>query len=529
METATNQETLKDKFVNAFIKFAKIITSTMGPYGRNVLIRKGDGMHHSTKDGVTVANNLTSDDEIEQMACDMLREVANLTAEQVGDGTTTSICLASSLLENIKEYDETSYNVHELRQEIIDASEQVVQQLIANSNKTIDDFVIRSVAGIASNGNAEIIEILSDIFSQTNGDTTINVKKWVGDKIKYEVIDGYKLNSGYAHPAMITDKFKNEVSYQDSVLFSTNIPIDSGHHLKSIFDAAHNANLNAESMVIICDSIEDSAIGFAVELIQKANVKITIIKAPEMGAHRKNIIEDAGLLAGAKKVPMVENGANLSNLTKDNFGKCVTFMATKNSCTFTIEKRTEEVENKIKQLEIDQENAANDISKQQIVNRINSLKGKMANIFVGKPSEVETKEMKDRMDDAVASVKSLYVHGYSMGCGFAFCDLAMKQPFSNQGSNIFNRSLMSVSQQIFENRYFDSVEVSYMEGPNSVFFRDINNVHVSHTQKSILASGVIDSTEVLVRAIRNAVSVVGTILVTKHIIKGYVEDDMFKR
>lgn len=527
METATKQETLKDRFVSAFIKFSKIVTSTMGPYGRNVLIRKSNGMHHSTKDGVTVANDLSSEDEIEQMACDMIKEVANLTAEQVGDGTTTSICLASSLLESIQRLDEDSYNVHELREEIINESEIVIKNLINNSHKEINEFAIKSVAGIASNGNKEIVTILSDIFSQTNGDATVNVKKWIGDKIKYEVIDGYKMNSGYAHPAMITDKLKNEVYYQDSVLFSTNLLIGSAHNLKSILDAASTFHSSIESLVIVCDVIEDSAIGFAVDLIQKTNLKITIIKAPEMGVHRKNIIEDVALLSGAKKIAMIENGSTLSNLTKDHFGKCKSFLATKNTSVFSIEQRTEDVENKIRQLEIDKENSANDILRQQISNRINSLKGKIANIFVGKPSEVETKELKDRMDDAVASVKSLYVHGYTIGCGFSFFNAITHSADSN-GRIILNNALMSVTQQIFENRGFYGIELAFRDGAKSSY-RDLKDTEKIHSEKSLLSHGIIDSTEVLVRAIRNAVSVVGTILVTKHIIKGYVEDDLFKQ
>lgn len=515
--------------IDNFKKFADIVTSTLGPFGRNVIIYKSNGMHHSTKDGVTVANDILSKDRMEQISFDLGREVANLTREQVGDGTTTATCIAAAILEGYQEVEENIKNVHDFRKDMIALSEKVIAKMEEISVTDVTEKDIFSQAMISSNGHEQISNMVADCYKKIGKDGIVQVHHNFDDAITYEIINGYKMKAGFYSYEFVNDPVKHECKFSNPLIFATDFNIKDGNSLSAI--AAVGIKYD-KPIVIVCRGISETAIGYLTQLKKQSNntSKICVIRAPHEAIHQKNQIENIALLSGGI-FHSEAKGDSLLSIRPEHFGKAKEFLATKYYSEFLEMTPSADLENKKSSLMLDLKEAKNQIEKNQLEARISDLSGMAAIIWVGAISSLEGKELKDKVDDTVAGVKSLFKKGFLPGSGWGYLwaeGLVLGPQKIAPYEMVIKNALFSVFTQILINRYGEIPSEIMEKNPfKTPHFNKIWSV-VDGDFVSFREAGIIDSTDMLVCALRNAISVASTVILTEYIIEGYGQDTLFE-
>lgn len=506
------------KLLSGVKKIASAVKVTLGPMGRNVLISQSMvidyGVHnlpiHVTKDGYTTTKSFEiNDDPFEQAGVLMIKEAAQKSVDQAGDGTTTTVVLAEAIVTKALEYIDRGGNPVELKKDIDKGVQEVIEQLkkmatpIKGSNERI-----RQIATISANNDIEMGNLIADAFEKIGEEGIIDLEAGQSVNTEIRISDGYKWDKSWVSPSFINNKEKQICEFENPLILLYDKKIT--HH-DQILRALDMAQKRSRAIMIICEDAEGEGLAtMAVNNLQ-GRIRICVVKAPEFGEKRREEMEDIALLTGATYVSDIR-GVDIKELEFDHFGHAKKIVVTKDE-TIIIggEGNKEDVTNLLNELKMNLVDAKNEDEKAPIERRIAKLQGGVAVISVGGATETEMKERLDRYDDAVRAVKAALSEGYIVGGGTAFMRI-------KTSSDIINEVLSAPLQQICDNCGIESSRKNDILGivKNSKGALGYN-AKVDNLE-DLIESGVIDPVKVLRCAITNASSSAGMIITTEALI-----------
>jgi len=512
----------KEKLKVGIDKVNNAVSVTMGPFGRNVLIEKEHGQVISTKDGVTVAKTVVLEDPIENMAATVIKQAAEKTVDAAGDGTTTSTVLAHSIATQALEA--TSYastNATQVKKGIESAVKTVVAELKRMSVPVSDETQIRQIATLSANGDAEIGELVATAIDKVGRDGVVTVEESRTGETSLEVVEGMQFERGYKSPYMVTDNNTMTAVLDNPLLLLVDGRVSSIKELLPLLEAVSQEN---KSLLIVAEDIEGEALAALIVNKMRGILKVAAVKAPDFGERRTLILEDIATLTGGTVVSH-QKGMKLDKFNKDWFGEARTVTVGKDTTTIVDGKgETTAIESRIMELksQIDNSNSPYEIEKLQ--ERLSKMIGGVAIINVGGGTEIEMKEKKDRLDDALQATKAALDEGILPGAGVAL--LHAREAISyiktdgedfNKGKRIVQNACMSPFAQILtnagENHYEWLMQLKDHNEDSSL---------VPNIEEEILTdaytSGIIDPTKVVRSALENAAAAAVTLLMTECVI-----------
>ena len=518
---------LKNKLLVGINKLNSSVSSTLGPSGRNVIIREDDGVIKITKDGVTVARAFNKlEDPIEDIGAQMIKQVSIRSADKVGDGTTTSTLLATVIVsEGIKAITQGS-NAVEVKKGIDKAVSAVVNQLKAMSQDISSEDQIKQVATISANNDTEVGTLIATALDKVGNDGVIAIEESKTGETELEVVEGMMIDRGFKSPYFVTNNSMMNAVLEKPLVFLYDGRISSTAQILPVLQAAAVEN---QALLIIAEDIEGEALALLV--VNKVNnvLKVCAVKAPDFGERRTHVLEDMAVLTGGTVVSTTK-GNKIDKMKKDEFtalfGKARMVTVTSKDTTIIDGKGTPEaIEQRLNDIRGQIDIAKSNFEVEKLQDRLSKLTGGVAIINVGGMSEVELKEKKDRVDDALHATKAALDQGIVPGGGMALInciDAVKSAEYSNKdqelGAKIVEKALYAPFSTILanageENPYqiLSNVKTNQKESMNPLW--EGYNVKTSEYM-DLLAAGVLDPTKVTRSAIENAASVAGTILTT---------------
>ena len=496
---------------------ANAVKVTLGPKGRNVVIEKKFGAPQVTKDGVTVAKEIELKDAYENMGAQMVREVASKTADKAGDGTTTATLLAQSIIRVGLKNVTAGANPMDLKRGIDKAVDKVIESLKKQTKQVGDDFnKIEQVATVSANNDKEIGKLIAEAMQKVKKEGVITVEEAKGIETTVEVVEGMQFDRGYISPYFVTNPDKMEAVLDNPYILIFDKKIST---MKDLLPVLEQTVQTGRPLLIIAEDIDGEALATLVVNKLRGSLKVAAVKAPGFGDRRKAMLEDIAILTGGTVVSD-ERGFKLENTTLDMLGRAEKVSIDKDNTTIVNgagEKKN--IEARVKQIKVQIENTTSDYDKEKLQERLAKLAGGVAVLYVGAASEVEMKEKKDRVDDALSATRAAVEEGIIPGGGVAFVRAidALKGLKGNnedeqKGIEIILRSLEEPLRQIVENAgYEGSVVVQKVrEGKGDFGF----NAH-TETYENLFETGVIDPTKVARIALENAASIAGMLLTTE--------------
>ncbi len=510
----------RDKVKKGVNVMADAVGVTLGIRGRNVLISEAIeanyGLHQLpikiTKDGISVARKINLDDTIENVGILLLREASQKSADQSGDGTTSTIVLARSIVnEGLKEID-AGANSMEIKKGIDDAVKQVVEDLKRQSTPVNDDLEkIRNVAMVSANNDTLIGDLIAEAYAKIGSTGVISIEESAFTKTEVKISDGFEFKEGYVSPYFITDQGKGICELDSPFILLYDKKINAWSAIEGIVIAAMK---EGRPLVIVCEDCEGEALAaLSINNAQK-KISVCVIKAPFFADVRREAMEDLAALTSATYVSDLK-GLSLKNVTIKHLGSARKAKITKDSTVIIGgEKDVDTQTDLLNNLKMNLTQAKDDNEKEIIKNRIARLEGGIAVITIGGNTEVEMKERADRADDAVRATRSSCEEGYLAGGGTAFirCEVAIAARASKdfqKGQEIISKVLSAPLEQICHNAGVDFPEVlsKVRQATGNVGY----NAQTERVE-DLVAAGIIDATKVLRCAITNAASVAGLIL-----------------
>jgi len=509
----------KEKLQNGIDKVNKAVSVTMGPFGRNVLIEKEHGQVASTKDGVTVAKTIVLEDPIENMAATVIKQAAQKTVDAAGDGTTTSTVLAHSIASQALEA--TAYastNATQVKKGIEQAVKIVVEELKKMSTPIADEKQIKQIATLSANGDEEIGELVATAIDKVGRDGVVTVEESRTGETSLEVVEGMQFDRGYKSPYMVTDNNTMTAVLDEPLLLIVDGRITQVKDLLPILESVSTQN---KSLFIVAEDIDGEALATLIVNKMRGILKVAAVKAPDFGDRRTLILEDIATLTGGTVVSN-QKGMRLDKFNKDWFGQARTITVGKDITTIVDGKGdTAKIEERILELkaQIDKSSSPYEIEKLQ--ERLSKMIGGVAIINVGGGTEIEMKEKKDRLDDALQATKAALDEGILPGAGVALlharkaltADLDRKDDTA-KGASIVFKACGKPFKQILENAGEETNEwlMKLLNTENIV--PDITN----NTTTDAFDSGIIDPTKVVRSALENAAAAAVTLLMTECVI-----------
>ena len=518
---------LKNKLLVGINKLNSSVSSTLGPSGRNVIIREDDGVIKITKDGVTVAKAFNKlEDPIEDIGAQMIKQVSIRSADKVGDGTTTSTLLATVMVtEGIKAITQGS-NAVEVKKGIDKAVSAVVKQLKAISQEISSEDQIKQVATISANNDTEVGTLIATALDKVGNDGVIAIEESKTGETELEVVEGMMIDRGFKSPYFVTNNAMMNAVLDKPLVFLYDGRISSTAQILPVLQAAAVEN---QPLLIIAEDIEGEALALLV--VNKVNnvLKVCAVKAPDFGERRTHILEDMAVLTGGVVVSPTK-GNKIDKMKKDEFtplfGKARMVTVTSKDTTIIDGKGTPEaITERLMDIKTQIEVAKSNFEIEKLQDRLSKLTGGVAIINVGGMSEVELKEKKDRVDDALHATKAALDQGIVPGGGMALinCLGAVKSAeYSNKdqelGAKIVEKALYAPFSTILanageENPYEILSNINSVKATSTNPFWEGYNVKTGE-YTDLLSAGVLDPTKVTRSAIENASSVAGTILTT---------------
>ena len=510
----------KQKLQAGIDKVNKAVSVTMGPFGRNVLIEKEYGQVASTKDGVTVAKTITLEDPIENMAATVIKQAAEKTVNAAGDGTTTSTVLAHSIASQA--LDATSYpstNATQVKRGIEQAVKVVVDELRKVSVDINDEKQIKQVATLSANGDEEIGNLVATAIDKVGRDGVVTVEESRTGETSLEVVEGMQFDRGYKSPYMVTDNNTMSAILDKPLLLIVDGKITAVKDLLPILESVSTQN---KSLFIVAEDIDGEALATLIVNKMRGILKVAAVKAPDFGERRTLILEDIATLTGGTVVSH-QKGMRLDKFNKDWFGEARTITVSKDTTTIVDGKgNVDAIEARILELksQIDKSNSPYEVEKLQ--ERLAKLIGGVAIINVGGGTEIEMKEKKDRLDDALQATKAALEEGILPGAGVALLharkaltsDLGRKDDIA-KGAEIVFQACARPFKQILENAGEDATEwwMKIINQDVSIV-PDLSN----GTTADAYDSGIIDPTKVVRSALENAAAAAVTLLMTECVI-----------
>jgi chaperonin GroEL len=507
----------RDKMLRGVNVLANAVKVTLGPKGRNVVIQKSFGAPRSTKDGVSVAKEIELEDAFENMGAQMIREVASKTNDKAGDGTTTATVLAQSIVQEGLKSVAAGMNPMDLKRGIDKAVTAVLAEIKANSKKVSANSEIAQVGTISANGDVEVGEMIAKAMDKVGNEGVITVEEAKTAETELDVVEGMQFDRGYLSPYFITNADKMEADLEEPLILLHEKKLSSLQAMLPILEAVVQSG---RPLVIIAEDIEGEALATLVVNKLRGGLRVAAVKAPGFGDRRKAMLEDIAVLTGGQVISE-DLGIKLENVTLDMLGKAKKVTITKDDTTIVDGVGEKDaIEGRIAQIKRQIEDTTSDYDKEKLQERLAKLAGGVAVIRVGGSTEVEVKEKKDRVDDALNATRAAVEEGIVPGGGIALLK-ATKALEGLKGDNadqtagiaIIRRAIQAPIRQIAENA---GVEGSIVVG-KVLENKDASFGFNAQTEEygDLVKMGVIDPAKVVRTALQDAASVAGILITTE--------------
>ncbi|MBK5212057.1 MAG: chaperonin GroEL [Flavobacteriaceae bacterium] len=506
---------------------ANAVKVTLGPKGRNVIISKSFGAPQVTKDGVTVAKEIELQDPLENMGAQMVKEVASRTNDLAGDGTTTATVLAQAIVkEGIKNV-AAGANPMDLKRGIDKAVAAVVANLEKQTTKVGNSSeMIKQVAAISSNNDELIGELIAKAFGKVGKEGVITVEESKGTETYVDVVEGMQFDRGYLSPYFVTDTEKMQTELENPMVLLYDKKISS---MKDLLPILEPVAQQGKSLLIIAEDVDGEALATLVVNKLRGSLKIAAVKAPGFGDRRKAMLEDIAVLTGGTVIAE-ERGFTLENATIEMLGSAETITIDKDNTTIVNGAGNKsDIKGRVNQIKSQIESTTSDYDKEKLQERLAKLAGGVAVLYVGAASEVEMKEKKDRVDDALHATRAAVEEGIVAGGGVAFVRAieVLKKITTDTldeltGVQIVARAIESPLRTIVENAGGEGSVVinKVLEGKKNFGYDAKTNQYVD-----MIKAGIIDPKKVTRIALENAASVAGMILTTECALVDIKEDN----
>ncbi len=516
----------RDKLKKGVDTIADAVKVTLGPKGRNVILDKKFGAPTVTKDGVSVAKEIELKDPIENMGAQLVKEVASKTADDAGDGTTTATVLAQAIFMHGIKNVAAGANPMDLKRGIDKAVGAVVEDLHKQSKSIKDSSEIAQVATISANNDPEIGRMIADAMDKVGKDGVITVEEAKGTETEVKTVEGMQFDRGYLSPYFVTNTEKMEAELENPYILIYDKKISAMKELLPILEAAAQTG---KPLLIIAEDVDGEALATLVVNKIRGSLKVAAVKAPGFGDRRKAMLEDIAILTGGTVISE-ERGFKLENATIDYLGSAEKINIDKDNTTLVNGAgKKEEISGRINQIKAQIETTTSDYDREKLQERLAKLSGGVAILYIGAATEVEMKEKKDRVDDALHATRAAVQEGVVAGGGVALIRAIKaldKVEVSNEdqatGVNIIRLSLESPLRTIVENAGGEGcVIVQKVKDEKGDFGFNAQ----TGTFEKLFAAGVIDPTKVTRLALENAASIASLLLTTECVVADEPEDE----
>ncbi len=507
----------RDRMLHGIDTLAHAVRVTLGPKGRNVVLDKSFGAPRVTKDGVTVAKEIELEDKFENMGAQMVREVASKTSDQAGDGTTTATVLAHAIVKEGAKAVAAGMNPMDLKRGVDLAVDAVVADLKKNSKNVTSNEEIAQVGTISANGDAEIGRFIADAMKKVGNEGVITVEEAKSLVTELEVVEGMQFDRGYISPYFVTNAEKMRVDMEDPYILIYEKKLSGLQELLPLLEAVVQAS---KPLVIIAEDVEGEALATLVVNKLRGGLKVAAVKAPGFGDRRKAMLEDIAILTGGTMVS-ADLGIKLENVTVNMLGRAKKVMIDKENTTIVsgAGKKTD-IQGRITQIKAQIEETTSDYDREKLQERLAKLAGGVAVLRVGGATEIEVKERKDRVDDAVHATRAAVEEGVLPGGGVALLrslkaleKLKGHNDDQRTGIEIVKKALSWPARQIAINAGDDGSIVvgKILEKDTYGFGYDAQTGEYGN----LVAKGIIDPTKVVRIALQDAASIAGLLITTE--------------
>jgi len=515
----------KEKLQSGIDKVNKAVSVTMGPFGRNVLIEKEHGQVVSTKDGVTVAKTITLEDPIENMAATVIKQAAQKTVDAAGDGTTTSTVLAHSIAtQALESTSHASTNATQVKRGIEAAVKEVVAELKTMSVDITDETQIKQIATLSANGDTEIGELVATAIDKVGRDGVVTVEESRSGETSLEVVEGLQFDRGYKSPYMVTDNNSMQAILTDALVLLFDGKISAVKDLLPILERVSSEN---KSLLVVAEDIDGEALSTLIVNKMRGILKVVAVKAPDFGERRTLVLEDIAAVTGGTLISPTK-GMKLDRFNMEWFGNARTITVGKETTTIVDGKGdTAKINERISELKAQIEGSNSPYEIERLQDRLAKMIGGVAIINVGGGTEIEMKEKKDRIDDALQATKAALEEGILPGAGMALVNAKFsiterdKTDFG-KGKQIVFQACNTPLKQILSNAG-ESYSEWYLKLLKVTGSKSVPNINDGEMINAFEA-GIIDPTKVVRCALENAAAAAVTLLMTECVINDKPED-----
>ncbi len=507
----------RDRMLRGIDILTNAVKVTLGPKGRNVVLDKSYGAPRITKDGVTVAKEIELEDKFENMGAQMVREVASKTSDLAGDGTTTATVLAHAIVREGAKAVAAGMNPMDLKRGVDLAVEAIVEDLKKNSKKVTSNEEIAQVGTISANGDVEIGRFLADAMKKVGNEGVITVEEAKSLETELEVVEGMQFDRGYVSPYFVTNADKMRVEMEDAYLLIYEKKLSGLQELLPLLEAVVQTS---KPLVIVAEDIEGEALATLVVNKLRGGLKVAAVKAPGFGDRRKAMLEDIAILTGGQAISE-DLGIKLENVTLSMLGRAKKITIEKENTTIVSGAgKKSDIEARIAQIKAQIEETTSDYDKEKLQERLAKLAGGVAVLRVGGASEIEVKERKDRVDDAMHATRAAVEEGILPGGGVALlratkvlAKLKVDNDDQKVGIEIVRKAISAPARQIAFNAGEDGSIIvgkilekdQYGYGFNAQTGEYVN----------MMSAGIIDPTKVVRAALQGAASIAGLLITTE--------------
>ena len=506
----------RKKLVEGIDTIANAVVSTLGPNGRNVVISKQNDYPQSTKDGVTVAKNISLEDPIQELGVQMLKQAAIKTADNAGDGTTTSTLLAREMVKAGLEQLDNGANAVDIKRGIDAAVEQVISQLRTINEDVSSPEQLEQIATISANNDNTVGKLISKAMEKVGREGVVHIEESKTGETYLETVEGMQFDRGYKSPYFVTNNNTMTSTLNDSYVLVADHTFTSVKELLPILEGVSNTN---KSLLIIAKDIDNEALATLIVNKMRGTLKVCAVKAPEFGDRQKLVLEDIAILTGGQ-VFSKEKGMKLDKFSWEWFGEARVATITKEKTTIVDGKGSEEaITNRVEELATQIENAQTPFEMERLQDRMAKFVGGVSIVHVGGNTETEMNEKKDRVDDALNATKAAIEEGILPGGGVAL--LGASQGLELEGNDDFTFGVSIVQKacrkpfsQILTNAGYTQEQAKEV----SLEVEDLDWVGYnikSNESTNLKDAGIIDPFKVTRNALQNAASIAGTILLTE--------------
>ena len=505
---------------------ANAVKVTLGPKGRNVILDKKFGAPTITKDGVTVAKEIELKDPVENMGAQLVKEVASKTADDAGDGTTTATVLAQAIFNNGIKNVAAGANPMDLKRGIDKAVKTVISDLQGQSKEIKDSSEISQVATVSANNDHEIGNMVADAMDKVGRDGVITVEEAKSTKTEVKTVEGMQFDRGYLSPYFVTNSDKMEVELENPYILIYDKKISA---MKELLPVLELVSQSSKPLLIIAEDIEGEALATIVVNKIRGALKVAAVKAPGFGDRRKAMLEDLAILTGGTVISE-ERGYKLESATIDYLGTADKVNIDKDNTTIVSGAgKKSDINARVNQIKKQIKNTTSEYDKEKLQERLAKLSGGVAILYIGAATEVEMKEKKDRVDDALHATRAAVQEGIVAGGGIAFIrainsldKLDLDNEDQNTGVIIVKTALESPIRTIVENSGGEgSVVIQKVKESKN----DFGYNAATDTYESMFAAGIIDPTKVSRLALENAASIASLLITTECVVVDEPETD----